>query len=123
MNVAAKGLLPAETRAKEALALKRQQQLEAEAEEARRLQAEEDAKRKAAVERENARERALREQTSARLTLMQERVELLYNQMAELQWENKQLKQRLAEGAADRHARRRVRDAAERRGVRVARAL
>lgn len=62
MNVAAKGLLPAERRAKEALALKRQQQLEAEAAEARRLQAEEDAKRKAAIERENARERAVREE-------------------------------------------------------------
>ena len=53
------------------------------------------------VRAEAERERSLREQTSARLSLMQERVELLYNQMAELQWENKQLKQRLADvGAA-----------------------
>ena len=63
MNVAASGLLPAERRAKEALALQRQHRLEAEAAEAHRLQAEEDAQRKALIDRENARDREQREET------------------------------------------------------------
>ena len=47
------------------------------------------------VKQEAERERSLREQTAARLEFMQERVEMLYNQMGEVQRENRQLRQRL----------------------------
>ena len=49
------------------------------------------------VKAEAERERRMREQTSARLELMTERVELLHSQLVETQRENKMLRQRVAD--------------------------
>ena len=52
------------------------------------------------VKAEAERERRMREQSSARLALMQERVELLHKQFVEVQRENKMLRERVADLSA-----------------------
>ena len=49
------------------------------------------------VKAEAERERRMREQSAARLSIMQERVELLHSQLVETQRENKQLRERVAD--------------------------